>query len=291
VAEPPGEIDRHTARRRFERAAGTYRRAARLEAEIGARMLDRLDLVRVAPARILDAGSGAAREARALAARYRGAAIVALDFSFAMLRQARAWRRLRDLLSGIARPLTVCGELGRLPLASGSIGMVWSNMALHWIAEPIDVLREFHRVLVPGGLLMFSTLGPDTLKELREIAGERRVHRFMDMHDVGDRLVAAGFADPVMDMELITVTYPGPDSLLDELRLTGQTNALWERPKGLSGRGYLARLRTGLSGRMLANRLPVSWEVVYGHAWKGAQRRQASGVGYRPIEFSRPKRK
>jgi len=254
-------------------------------------MLDRLDLVRVEPTRILDAGSGAAREARALAARYRGAAVVALDFSLALLRQARARRNLRDLLSGSARPLAVCGELGRLPLATGSIGMVWSNMALHWIGEPIDVLREFHRVLVPGGLLMFSTLGPDTLKELREIAGERRVHRFMDMHDVGDRLVAVGFADPVMDMELITVTYPGPDALLDELRSTGQTNALRERPKGLSGRGYLARLRTGLSGRMLADRLPVSWEVVYGHAWKGDQRRQTSGAGYRPVEFFRPKRK
>jgi len=291
VAEPPGDIDRRTARRRVERAAATYARTAKLEAEIGARMLERLDFVRIEPRRILDAGSGAAREARALAARYRRAAVVALDFSVAMLRQTRGRRRLRDLVAGGARPLAVCGELGRLPLVSESIGMVWSNMALHWIAEPIGVLREFHRVLEPGGLLMFSTLGPDTLKELREVAGGRRVHRFMDMHDVGDRLVAAGFADPVMDMELITVRYSGPGALIDELRLTGQTNALRERPKGLSGRRFFAQLQAGLSARMQGERLPVSWEVVYGHAWKGAKRRQPSGVEPRPIEFSRPRRK
>ena len=253
-------------------------------------MLDRLDLVRIAPQRILDAGAGTAREAGALAARYRGAAIVALDFSLAMLRQARRGRGLRGLVFAGARPLVVCAALERIPLAEGSVGMVWSNMALHWIAEPIEVLREFNRVLEPGGLLMFSTLGPDTLRELRAVAGRERVHGFLDMHDVGDRLVAAGFADPVMDMEMITVTYPGARALLDELRLTGQTNALHGRPRGLSGRGFLERLRAGLETQTAGARLPVTWEVVYGHAWKGAPRRQAVGA-LQPIRVSPAKQK
>jgi malonyl-CoA O-methyltransferase len=291
VAETPNDIDRRASRRRFERSARSYPEAARLEAEIGARMLERLDLVRIAPRRILDAGSGIAREARELAARYRGTSIVALDFSAAMLRQARRRRGLRDMFLRGARPLAVCADLERLPLAAESIDMVWSNMALHWVPESIGVLREFYRVLAPGGLLMFSTLGPDTLKELRAVAGADRVHQFLDMHDIGDRLVSAEFADPVMDMEMITVGYPGPGALLDELRLTGQTNALRDRPKGLSGRRFLARLRTGLAARMPDGKLSVSWEVVYGHAWKGARRRKVGANEPRPIAFPRLKRK
>ena len=252
-------------------------------------MLERLDLVRIAPQRILDAGAGVAREARALAARYRGAAVVALDFSIALLRQARRRRGLRELVIGGVRPLAVCAELEHLPLSAESFGMVWSNMALHWIAEPVGVLREFHRVLEPGGLLMFSTLGPDTLKELRSVAGNHRVHAFMDMHDLGDRLVAEGFADPVVDMELIAVSYPSPQALLDELRLTGQTNALHERPRGLAGRAFLERLQGGLSARGNDGRPQVSWEVVYGHAWKGTRRRPARGPERQPIQFSRAK--
>lgn len=291
MAEPPSDIDRRVARRRFDRAARTYARAARLEAEIGTRMLERLDLVRIAPQRILDAGSGTAREARALTSRYRGSAVVALDFSLPMLQQARRARGWRERAFGGPRPLVVCADFERLPLAPHSVGMVWSNLALHWVAEPLEVVREFQRVLEPGGLLMFSTLGPDTLKELRAVAGSERVHGFLDMHDIGDRLVAAGFADPVMDMELITVSYPGPQPLLDELRLTGQTNALRARPRGLAGRGFLERLRSALAERMVGARLPVTWEIVYGHAWKGAPRRRAAGEEFQPIRFSRAKRK
>ncbi|MSQ88864.1 MAG: methyltransferase domain-containing protein, partial [Betaproteobacteria bacterium] len=188
-SRPPGfAIDARFARRRFERAANSYAQASRLEAEIGVRMLERLDYVKLAPHRVLDAGSGPARDARALAKRYRKAQVLALDFSPAMLHAGRSrWRFFER-----RAPKPVCADLARLPLASATIGLLWSNMALHWAADPLAALREFQRVLAFEGLLMFSTLGPDTLAELRAAAGAARVHSFADMHDLGDMLVAAG---------------------------------------------------------------------------------------------------
>jgi malonyl-CoA O-methyltransferase len=249
------DLDTRTARRRFARAARTYAGATRLEAEVGSRMLERLDYVKLAPKRILDAGSGSAREARALGRRYAGAEIVALDFALSTLTVPGFIDRVlgRSLL-------TVCADMEHLPFAAQSFQLVWSNMALHWVNEPLAVFREFERALSPEGLLMFSTLGPDTLKELRASAGEARVHRFIDMHDLGDLLVAAGFSAPVMDMELITIEYAKGARLLDDLRASGQTNARRDRARGLSGRRLLAQLRD-LSPR-------ATYEVVYGHAWK-----------------------
>jgi malonyl-CoA O-methyltransferase len=227
-----------------------------MEAEVGARMLGRLDYVKIAPRRILDAGSGPAREAKALMRRYPGAQYLALDYALPMLRDGR--RRFFE------RKIFLCADMARLPLAEGSAELVWSNMALHWAADPAAALREFERVLAPGGLLMFSTLGPDTLKELRAAAGAARVHAFVDMHDVGDMLVSAGFAAPVMDMEMIQVQYGGNSDLLADLRASGQTSARADRARGLAGRAFGARLRAALAPR-------ASYEVVYGHAWKREQ--------------------
>jgi len=270
------EIDARAARRRFDRAAPTYAGAARLESEVGARMLERLDYVRLAPARILDAGSGPAPQAAQLRRRYPGAQLVAVDFSLPMLRRARAlgWRaRLR----GARRPATACASLERLPFAAGSVQLVWSNMALHWVADPRAALAEFQRVLAPEGLLMFSTLGPDTLKELRAAAGADRVHRLADMHDLGDWLVAAGFAAPVMDMETINLAYRDMTALLADLRASGQTNARADRARGLAGKGLRAALeRAGTR---------ATCEVVYGHAWKGAPRKSADGRSI--VQFAR----
>ncbi len=266
---PDSGIDARLARRRFERAAPTYRAAARLEAEIGARMLERLDYMKIAPRRILDAGSGPPQ--RALGKRYRGAQVIALDYSLAMLRAGRRrfgfWER--------NPPQPVCGDFGLLPVAAAAIELVWSNMALHWAADPLAALREFHRVLTVEGLLSFSTLGPDTLAELRAAAGGARVHRFADMHDLGDMLVAAGFAAPVMDMERVTLLYADGEALLADLRASGQTCAGGGRARGLAGTRFRAALGEQLAARRRGGKLPISYEVVYGHAWKPAPRRAA----------------
>jgi malonyl-CoA O-methyltransferase len=250
-------IDRRAARRRFDRAARTYAEASRLEAEISARMLDRLDYIRLQPRRVLDAASGPPR--RELLKRYPQAGLFALDFSLAMLGRPQGWFFQR-------RPIPVCGELERLPFADASLDLVWCNMALHWASEPLDVFREFRRVLSPGGLLMFSTLGPDTLKELRAAAGASRVHRFIDMHDLGDMLLAAGLSNPVMDMEMLTFTYASAERLLADLRAGGQTSARADRPRGLAGRRFGAGLRRALGDSPVA-----TYEVVYGHAWKASE--------------------
>lgn len=290
MADPDAGIERGVARRRFDRAAARYSDAARLEAEVGSRMLERLDYVRVAPQRILDAGAGTAREAQRLLERYRGARLVALDFSLQMLRRAQLGGGLLSRLMGRSRPLPLCADFERLPLVGASIDLVWSNMALHWLDEPIEALREFHRVLANDGLAMFSTLGPDTLKELRAATGGRRVHRFMDMHDLGDRLVGAGFSAPVMDMEIITVSYSDENALLRDLRDTGQTGARADRPRGLAGRGFLAGLQASLRAQSRERRLPVTFEVVYGHAWKGAPRAAAGDGAVVRLELSRHKK-
>jgi len=216
-------------------------------------MLERLDYVKIAPRRILDAGSGPSREAKALRRRYPKAELLALDFALPMLR-----RRFLD------KRILLCGDIVQLPLADASVELLWSNMALHWAADPAAAVREFERVLAPQGLLMFSTLGPDTLKELRAAAGAARVHAFFDMHDVGDMLVAAGFAAPVMDMEMIAVEYSQNEDLLTDLRRSGQTSARADRARGLAGRRFDAQLRAQLAPR-------ATFEVVYGHAWKREQ--------------------
>jgi malonyl-CoA O-methyltransferase len=266
-------VDARLARRRFERAAATYASASRLEAEIGARMLERLDYVKLAPRRVLDAGSGPPQ--RSLGKRYPGAEILALDFAHAMLRMG-----MKKLFER-KPPKAIGGDMARLPIASAAIDLVWSNMALHWSADPLAALREFHRVLATDGLLLFSTLGPDSLAELRQAAGSARVHAFADMHDLGDMLVAAGFAEPVMDMERVTLLYEDGAALLADLRASGQTCALAAPAgaprRGLAGRGFLAALKQRLAAQRRDGKLAVSYEVVYGHAWKAAPRRSADG--------------
>ena len=218
-------------------------------------MLERLDYVKLAPRRILDAASGPPRAA--LGKRYPQAQVIALDFALGMLKpRGFTWFR--------KTPARVCADLQQLPIAPEAIDFTWCNMALHWLPDPLEALREFARVLAPEGLLMFSTLGPDTLKELRAAAGASRVHSFTDMHDLGDMLVAAGFSAPVMDMEMLDIAYRDPWGLIADLRASGQTSARDDRPRGLSGRGYGETLRAKLASK-------ATFEVVYGHAWRAGR--------------------
>src|SRR5580765_6365699 len=239
-------------------------------------MLERLELVKLAPRRVLDAGSGPPQ--RALIQRYPGAQVIALDFAAEML-AAPGFGWFRRMFQQVPQP--ICADLAAIPFIADSIDLAWSSMTLHWVAEPLAALKELARVLAPEGLLMFSTLGPDTLKELRAAAGEARVHRFVDMHDLGDMLVAAGFAAPVMDMEYLTFTYRGPEQLLDDLRASGQTNARRDRPRGLTGKGFLKNLNSKVENR-------ATFEVVYGHAWKGAPRKLADGRDIVQFRSARP---
>jgi malonyl-CoA O-methyltransferase len=284
MSAPPA-LDKRLVRLRFERAALRYEAAAVLPREVGARMLDRLDLVRLEPERILDAGAGTGWVGRRLAARYPKAGVIELDLSLAMLRAGARrgswWRRLVGL-GDTARRQPVCGDMEQLPLAAGSVQLICSNLALAWSSRPEVVLREFHRVLARGGLLMFTTFGPDTLRELRAALGADAsavVHPFLDMHDIGDALVNCGFAGPVMDMEHLVLTYPDLDALLAELRAVGGGCALKDRARGLRGRAWRARLEARYAELRIEGRLPATFEIVYGHGWKQEHKPRTSEDG------------
>jgi malonyl-CoA O-methyltransferase len=301
----PLALDPRAVRRHFARAAATYDQAAVLQREVGARMAERLDIVKLAPAAILDAGCGTGEADPSLAARYPEARRVALDVALPMLKiareRARERRSLLDRLLGPLRggsaeaPQHVCGDIAALPFAAGSFGLVWSNLALQWTSELRRALAELHRVLEVGGLLMFTTFGPDTLKELREafdgVDAHAHVGRFVDMHDVGDLLVHAGFADPVMQMEMITLTYAEAPALVRDLKAIGATNALRGRDRGLMGRARWQRALSALDALRAAapdGRIPATFEVVYGHAWKALPARTAAGEAI--VRFERPRR-
>jgi malonyl-CoA O-methyltransferase len=291
VDDDPGAVDERAARRHFARAAATYDSAAILQREVSRRMAERLDVVKLAPAAILDAGCGTGDAQADLALRYPAARQVALDVALPMLRKAiaKAGQR-RSALSRLfaafkgtdsAGAEFVCGDIGALPFASGAFDLVWSNLALQWAADLPRALAELGRVLRVGGLVTFSTFGPDTLRELRSaFAGVDRhshVSRFTDMHDIGDMLVAADFGDPVMHMEPFTLTYADPGALLRDLKAIGATNATRARSRGLMGRRRFERALAALETAGRDGRIPATFEVIYGHAWKVLPKRTTDG--------------
>ncbi len=274
-------LDRRAARRWLARAASAPPQADALAVELARRMAERLDYVRLAPARVLLAGCRGAILAHARA-RYPRAEIVVADGAAALLRRCVAERPLRvraRALLGAAPERFVAADPDALPLAAASVALVWSNLALAWVPDAAAAFVEWHRVLEIGGLAMFATYGPDTLKELRAAFGADRphVHPFPDMHDLGDALVAAGFADPVMDMEVITLTYPSVERMIAELRATGQRNAHADRRRTLTGAGRWRHAAGAYAALARDGRVPATFEIVYGHAWKVAPRRARDG--------------
>jgi len=285
-------LDPAQVRRSFDKAAATYDAAAGVAGEIRNRLLERLDVVRLQPKVILDLGAGTGLSSKALRRRYRGAEVVALDLSPGMLARAerqQSWLRRFD---------PVVADAHRLPLKDSSVELVFSNLMLEWCHDPDAVFHEIRRVLRPGGLLTFTTLGPDTLRELRDgwrkidpdSRAHPRVHRFIDMHDLGDALMRAGLAEPVMDTERLTVTYRDLDALLKELTASGSSNVAQGRARGLTTKTRMQALRQAVPPDPRAGALPVSVEVVYGHAWAGELRRPQRAGGEVRIPVSSLKR-
>lgn len=275
--------------RQFDRRVARFGEHDFLFREAQTRIFERLDLVRAEPAQVLALGCGQGRELGALAQRFARARLVGVDVSGRSLAAARAqWRGprsawWRDWLGKRTQALDlVQASFAALPFADAQFDMLYSNLALHFATDTFATLREWARVSREGGLLMFSCFGPDTLKEVRaamaEVLATPSVIPYEDMHDLGDMLLQAGFADPVVDMQYLTLTYRDVDTLLRELRaVTG--NPLIARAHTLAGRKRLQGLRAALEAQRGADGLlRVTIELVNGHGWRAAPR-QHSALG------------
>ncbi len=263
----PPRLDKQSVKKFFNRAAKSYDHAAILQEEILGRLLGRLQYIRHQPQTIIDIGCGTGKAVPGLQKAYSGARVVAVDLAHEMALRAR--ERYRWL----ARKRVVTADMERLPFADNSFDLVFSSLALQWCNDLDVTLGEFARIGRPGTLLMFASFGPGTLQELaaswRAIDDRHaHVHRFMDMHDVGDAMLRAGFADPVVDAETIRMEYREFRRLLDDLREIGASNAEIGRRRGLMTPGQLRRLEASYREQGFDNdRFIASYEVVYGHAW------------------------
>lgn len=267
----------HEISKAFNHHAAEYELAAKVQHEIGSRLLERLHYLKIAPQRILDLGCGTGVFSRELAQMYPKAQIVGVDLAHAMLLQAQkkhSWRRKWPLVSA---------DMKQLPFATGAFDLVFANQVIHW-GEPLEfVFRELNRVMKPNACLMFTTLGPDTFKELKHAwSGANayaHVNEFPDMHDVGDCLMAEYFLEPVMDMELLAVHYESLPKLVRSLKAQGVKNVNSGRNQGLTGRDSWKKFEQNYSSLQTeSGRYPLTYEVVYGHAWKGEKRKTERGI-------------
>jgi len=268
----------------FSQAAATYDAAAVLQREVGVRLLERLDVIKLQPSVLLDLGSGTGHFSRLLEKRFHKSRIICLDIAQGMLQYAKqktGWFSKQSLL---------CADQQHLPLKDASVDFIYSNMSLQWSNDIKQVFDEMYRVLKPGGLLLFTTLGPDTLKELRHswqsVDNYTHVNQFLDMHDVGDALLRSQYADPVMDMEHFTLMYPHVFALMRELKALGAHHVQREHNPNLTGKKHLSQLASAYETfRNKDGRLPATYEVIYGHAWKlQATLKQNPKEAYIPID-------
>lgn len=262
------KISKRKIRRAFDRAADSYDAAAVLQKEVCSRLLEKLEYIKLSPQLILDAGVGTGEAIAPLMKRYKKSRLVVLDLSERMLAKATYHGGL------LRKPELVCADIEQLPFCEDSFELIFSSLTLQWCNDLQATMEDILRVLKPGGLLMFSTFGPDTLKELRSCWGQIddavHVNAFTDMHDVGDGLLQAGFADPVMEAETITVNYETIDMLMADLRRIGANATAEGGRAGLTAPSVLKKLRQAYESYRVDNLLPASFEVVYGHAWKPA---------------------
>ncbi len=271
-------LDRQRVRQNFSRAAKTYEQHDVLQQQVQQSLIERLDFYLDTPQQVIDVGAGTGRGSALLKKRYPKAEVIAIDLAVPMLQAAKKY-------SGWRKPFQrVCAQATALPLPDHSVDLLHSNLCFQWIDDLAALFNECARVLKPKGLLLFSTFGPDTLKELRAAWAsadqQSHVSRFLDMHDVGDAVLAAGLRDPVLDVERYTLTYSEPKLLLKELKGLGATHADTARERHLTGKSHYRTMLDAYETMRVDGRIPATWEVVTAHAWgppPGQSRRDAGG--------------
>ncbi len=274
------QLDPRQVRASFHRASVSYENAATLQRQVADELLSRLETFPLQPTVVLDLGSGPGRSTAALKRKFRRATVIALDLAPGMLDQARRHERL------FRRFERICADATRLPLGGSTVDVIFSSLMLQW-CDLDAAFAEARRVLKPDGLFLFSTFGPDTLKELRAAWGiadssdrqvpssSNHVNQFYDMHDVGDAVVRAGLSEPVLDVDRIELGYPDARELMRELKAIGAHNVTAGRARGLTGKARLQRMSAAYESFRRDGALPATYEIVYGTAW-GAQGRGAT---------------
>lgn len=258
--------------RSFSQAAPHYDRHAFVQNEIGQRLMDRVSCIQNIPNRILDVGAGTGKLTRQLQTRFPKSTIIGIDIAQGMVDYAKhqqTWKPFRH------QPHYLCADMNRLPFKSQSFDLIFSNFTLQWGNDLRAIFAEFKRVLAPNGLLFFTTLGPQTLFELRhsfaKVDDHIHVHSFCDMHDIGDLLLNCPFTDPIVDMEMLTVTYQDVISLLNDLKGTGANNLSPDRRRGCTPHLILKQMLEAYEAFRRADSLyPATYEIIYGHACKSA---------------------
>ena len=251
--------------RRFASAASSFDAASFVHQQTLLALLDRLAPVVLSPAVVLDIGAGTGIGSRALAKHFRKSRVVSLDLSADMLALAKTNKPFFSKLSELR------ANANQLPIRSGSVDLVFANLLLPWIDDLSICLAEISRILNKGGVFAFATLGPDSLNELRRawatVDSDVHVRRFADMHDVGDALLQNGLADPVLDVDYLTVTYQDTASLYRDLSACGARNSLGLRRKSLTGKNRFTRMENAITNESASDRFTMTLELVYGHAW------------------------
>jgi len=259
------DLNSKTLRRKFAAAAKSYDEAAVLQREVADRMLERLQYIKKIPDLILDAGCGTGYCANEIQKIYPESYVCGFDIAFPMLDLANGSNGRNENHLGF-----FAADTHLIPVRSKSVDLIVSNLVLQW-CDSKAVFNEFSRILKPGGLLMFTTFGPDTLYELREawskVDTNQHVHDFIDMHNLGDELVSSGMADPVMDKETLKLTYKDVSDMVNDLRNIGANNAVSRQFSGLTGKDKFARFKKAYSDMAEEGRIPASYEVIYGQAW------------------------
>lgn len=265
MSDPDFYVNKSLSRRSFEQAAKEYDDAAILQREVATRLVERLDYMLIEPSIILDVGVGTGYCTLDLVQRYPNSQVIGLDIAQAMLEQTRS------KLSSNKKVNYLACDVEKIALADNSVDLVISSLTVQWCNDYLKAFSELKRVLKPGGCILFTSFGPDALKELRhcwyKVDSDQHVNSFIDMHHIGDALLQAGFENPVMDNETIIITYKDVYQIMRDLKTIGAHNVLNGRRHSLTGKNRLQAMIAEYETFRADGVLPMSYEIVYGHAW------------------------
>ena len=265
------EVDTKQVQHAFNDAAKNYDAHALLQRTVVNRLMEAFDHIKIEPNVVLDLGSGSGYGANQLKRQFKKAHIYQADLSIEMLKGSR-----KKSSRFFSKDHFFCVDANKIPLSDQSVDLVFSSLMLQWSNNPDAVFAEVKRVLKPEGVFVFTTFGPDTLKELREswrqADGNVHINAFTDMHDIGDALIRGGLDAPVLSIENIVLTYDECLQLMRDLKSIGAHNVNLGRRKTLTGKQRLEKAIQYYETYRTNNKLPATYEVIYGHAWKPAMR-------------------